>query len=70
MSFQNEGEWDRALRSLVGIVLLYAVLDGYLTGAVRVVIGIVGAIALTTGLVGYCPAYTVFGFTTLKRKTP
>ena len=70
MSFRNEGEWDRALRTLVGIVLLYAVLDGYLAGAVRLIVGVVGVVALATGLAGYCPAYTVFGITTLKRRTP
>jgi len=64
----NEGEWDRALRIFAAIVLLYAGLDGYLTGALGVVLAIVGAVALITGLAGYCPAYTAFGISTRKRR--
>jgi len=64
----NEGEYDRALRTFVGIVLLYAVLDGYFGGIARLLMGVVGAVALVTGLAGYCPAYTAFGISTCKRK--
>jgi len=64
---RNEGDYDRALRILIGIVLLYAGLDGYLAGASRLVAALIGAVALVTGLAGYCPAYTPFGLSTTNK---
>ena len=63
----NEAGWDRALRALFGIVLLYVawagIAAGWLTG---VAIG-VGIVLLITGLVGWCPLYSLFGVSTLHR---
>ncbi|CAA0088567.1 Uncharacterised protein [Starkeya nomas] len=56
---RNLGSLDRTLRILVGLVLLSLlfVLDG---GARW--FGLVGLVPLLTGLVGNCPLYSVFGF--------
>jgi len=54
---QNEANWDRIIRVVVGIVLLYMGLGGIFTGVAGVVIDIVGAILLITGVIGVCPAY-------------
>ena len=64
MRFANEGSADRAIRMLVGIVLLYAALDGFAPGTIGVVMMAVGAVALATGIIGYCPAYTLFHLST------
>lgn len=55
----NEGTIDRALRIGVGLVLLALVFVGPKT-----MWGLVGAIPLMTGLVGFCPLYRVFGLST------
>ena len=67
MTFTNEGTWDRAVRFVVGLALAYVAWTMW-PGTASVVVGIISIVALMTGLVGWCPAYTVFGFST-KRKT-
>ena len=58
----NEGTADRAIRVVLGIVLIalawFALGFGTLFG---IIAGIVGAVALLTGLVGFCPAYRIVG---------
>lgn len=62
----NEASWDRIVRVLLGIVLLYLGLGGVVIGALGVVLDVFGAIFLLTGLVGFCPLYTLFKFSTKK----
>jgi len=67
----NEGGIDRILRVLVGIGLLAAaylklgVMDGAVLG---IAAAAVGAIALLTGVVGFCPAYGLLGMRTCPLK--
>jgi len=61
----NVGGIDRTLRIVVGIVLiaLFFVLEGparYLS--------ILGLVALGTGLVSFCPLYSVLGVSTCPKK--
>ncbi|HNT26166.1 MAG TPA: DUF2892 domain-containing protein [Anaerolineales bacterium] len=62
----NEANWDRIARALLGIVLLYLGFGGVLAGTLGIVVGVLGAILLITGLVGFCPLYTLFKFSTKK----
>ena len=55
----NEGLLDRTLRVLAGLVLLSLVAIGPQT-----LWGLVGIAPLTTGLLGHCPAYALFGIST------
>ena len=55
----NENTLDRTLRVIVGAGLLAIVFVGPKTAW-----GYVGLVPLLTGLVGSCPAYTVFGIGT------
>lgn len=57
----NVGGIDRVLRILVGIALLSLAFIGPQTAW-----GWIGVVPLLTGLVGYCPAYTLFGIKTCK----
>lgn len=68
-SFTNEAAWDRALRILVGLILLYLGWAGVVGGTLGVVFMILGFLLLVTGVVGYCPAYALFGVSTCP-KTP
>jgi hypothetical protein len=66
MRFTNEAVWDRVLRTLLGLVMIYAgwsVLDGTLWGAA---LKIFGFIPLVTWLIGWCPFYTLLGVATNK----
>lgn len=59
----NVGNIDRALRVIAGLVLLSLVFFGPKTPW-----GWIGIIPLVTGLFSFCPAYTLLGVNTCKRK--
>lgn len=52
----NVGSIDRALRAIVGLVLIALVFVGPQTPW-----GWIGLVPLLTAVVGFCPAYTLFG---------
>ena len=58
---RNEGNLDRALRIIVGLVLIGLAFGGQI-GAW----GYVGVVPVLTGLIGWCPAYTLLGIKTCK----
>jgi hypothetical protein len=55
----NEGTLDRVARVVVGLAVLSLTVVGPHTWW-----GLVGAIPLLTGLVGFCPLYAVLGIRT------
>lgn len=55
----NMGGIDRGLRIVVGVVLIALALAGTI-GAW----GWIGLVPLATGIIGYCPVYSPFGFNT------
>jgi hypothetical protein len=59
----NEHTIDRALRIIVGLVLIGLAATGTV-GAW----GWIGVIPLVTGMVGFCPAYAIFGMSTCPMK--
>lgn len=60
---RNEHAVERAVRVVIGIGLLAIAFVGPKTPW-----GYLGIIPLLTGLVGSCPLYTVFGFSTCPMK--
>ena len=58
---RNEHTIDRAIRVVLGLVLLSLVFVGP-----RTWLGLIGLVPLATGLVGSCPVYTLFGIGTCK----
>jgi Protein of unknown function (DUF2892) len=59
----NEGGFDRALRIIAGLVLIGLAA----TGTVGVW-GYIGLVPLATGLMGWCPVYTMLGINTCPMK--
>ncbi|MBE7638652.1 DUF2892 domain-containing protein [Sneathiella sp. P13V-1] len=59
---KNEGTIDRILRIIGGIILLSLTVVGPETPW-----GYIGLVPLLTGLVGYCPLYSILGICTLKK---
>jgi hypothetical protein len=59
----NEGTLDRALRIIVGLVLIGLAATGKVG-----VWGWIGVLPLVTGIVGICPAYAIFGMSTCPMK--
>ena len=66
MKYINEAGWDRALRVGLGIVLLALGWGEVVTGGLGTFFKFVGFVPLATGLVGWCPLYSVFRFRTTK----
>ncbi|MCW8872037.1 MAG: DUF2892 domain-containing protein [Xanthomonadales bacterium] len=59
----NEGSIDRIVRIVAGLVLISLVFIGPQSPW-----GWIGVVPLATGLIGWCPAYTLFGIDTCKMK--
>lgn len=69
---KNVGPVDRALRLIVGIVLIVLAITmlGATDGAVAGIIAVAaGAVMLLTAALGFCPAYLPFKMSTCKVKT-
>lgn len=58
---RNEGTIDRILRIVVGLAVISLVFVGPQTAW-----GWLGLVPLITGLVGWCPAYSLLGIRTCK----
>ncbi|MDI6799644.1 MAG: DUF2892 domain-containing protein [Actinomycetota bacterium] len=61
---KNMGTADRVIRLIIaiGIWVLYAM--GRIEGLFGVILGIIGGIFLATSLLGFCPLYVPFNFST------
>jgi hypothetical protein len=55
----NEAGWDRVVRVVIGVAMV-VVGFGVMSGTAGLVVGIIGFVPLLTGLVGWCPLYSVF----------
>lgn len=63
---RNEATIERVLRVIVGLGVLSLTVVGPKT-----MWGLIGLVPLLTGLIGSCPLYTIFGFSTcpMEKKT-
>lgn len=59
---KNQSNVERLIRSIVGLVLL--ILTIFVGGVLQIVLAIVGAVLLATGLVGFCPLYKILNVNT------
>jgi hypothetical protein len=62
----NESKSDRVIRIVIGVVVGLLVAFKVVTGGFAIALGIVAAIAIITGLVGFCAIYALFGLSTCK----
>jgi aspartate ammonia-lyase len=65
MKFEiNEAPIDRAIRIVLGIALGAVALGGAVSAPVLYVVWVVAAIAVVTGIVGFCPLYAILRVST------
>ena len=64
----NENPLDRAVRIGAGIVLLAIGVAGVVAAPVVYLTTLVAAIALVTGVAGFCPLYAVLRLSTAPRR--
>lgn len=59
----NVGKTDKTLRIVVGLILLALGASGVIGWW-----GLIGLVPLATGLMNWCPAYTLLGIKTCKKE--
>lgn len=64
----NVGNRDRLLRIVAGCVLIWLAYSPVITGGVAMAVYIIGAVAILTGAIRFCPAYTLIGLNTRSDK--
>jgi hypothetical protein len=62
----NESLVDRIIRIVVGALLMVLYFLGVVTGGWGIVLIVLGAILLITGIIGFCPLYALLKIKTKK----
>jgi hypothetical protein len=67
----NVGGLERTVRIFLGIALVAVATVGALPSGMMILLYVIGAVALVTGAIGFCPAWTLLGINTcgVKRET-
>jgi len=60
----NESPIDRVIRIVLGIALAALAIGGAVSSPLLYVVWVVAAIALVTGIVGFCPLYALLRVST------
>ncbi|HEX5131814.1 MAG TPA: DUF2892 domain-containing protein [Candidatus Krumholzibacteria bacterium] len=66
MMKKNMGAADRIIRTLIAVVIGVLFFKGIIAGIFGVILGSLAIIFLATSLVGWCPLYLPFKFSTRK----
>ena len=61
MEYTNDAGWDRALRVVLGLFMIYVGWFVLGDGLLAAVFKIFGFVPLITGLIGWCPFYSLLG---------
>jgi hypothetical protein len=63
---RNMSNADRIIRVVLAAVFAYLYFGGIVTGALGIILLVLGAIFLLTSVVGFCPLYVPFKISTYK----
>ena len=63
---RNMSNVDRIVRVVVAALFAYLYFGGIVTGALGIVLLVLGAVFLFTAAVSFCPLYAPFKFSTFK----
>ena len=63
---RNISNTDRIVRVLIAALLAYLYFSGIVTGAIGIILLVLGAVFLLTSVVAFCPLYAPFKFSTYK----
>ena len=62
----NESNLDRIIRTIAGLVMVVLYFTGTVTGTLGIILAVIGAVLLITGVVGFCPLYGLLKLSTKK----
>ncbi len=63
---KNMGTIDRAIRTVIAVVIAVLYFTGQISGTIAIVLGIFAVAFLLTSLVGWCPMYKPLSIATRK----
>ncbi len=63
------GSLDKTVRIIIALVIAGLYYAGVISGTVGIVLLVFAGIFILTSLISFCPLYSIFGFSTCKRKT-
>ena len=63
---KNMGSVDRGIRIVVACVIAVLYFTQVISGVLAIVLGIFAVLFVVTGIVGFCPGYLPFKFSTRK----
>lgn len=61
---KNMGTLDRIIRLVIAALIAVLYFTGNLSGVAAIILGIVAVIFIVTSIIGFCPLYLPFGFST------
>lgn len=64
---KNMGKTDKVIRIVVALIVGLFILTGQLVGWGAVILGLLAVVFIGTSVVGTCPLYIPFNFSTLKK---
>ena len=64
---KNMGTIDRIIRFIFAVAVAVFYFTGVISGTLAIILGILAAVFLLTSIVGFCPLYAPFKFSTAKK---
>ena len=64
---RNMSNLDRIIRVALAAVFAYLYFSGIVTGVLGIILLVLGGVFLLTSLIGFCPLYVPFKFSTRKQ---
>ena len=65
---KNMGSIDRIIRFVLAVLIGILYFSGQISGAAALILGIISIIFLLTGIISFCPLYTVLNIDTIGKK--
>jgi hypothetical protein len=62
----NLSNLDRTIRVIVAALFAYLYFGGIVTGVLGIELAALGVVFVLTAIVGYCPLYALFKFSTIR----
>ena len=62
----NMSSMDRIIRMVIAVISGVLIFTNVVTGTLAIILGVVAVIFLVTAAIGFCPLYTLFGWSTKK----
>lgn len=63
---KNMGTVDRVVRVVVAAIILVLWMTNVISGALAIILGFLAMVFLATSIIGFCPLYVPFKFSTRK----